>query len=104
MVNEGRSDPAVLTFSDVAVMLGISVDDVHFLHHLGRLMPRNVWAVSAPTFDMNAVERCRKWLAEQTAEPETVLTRLRAERNAELTSPDGLVRPDSVGRLEHLRT
>jgi hypothetical protein len=92
-----RGDGAVLRFRDVAAVLGVSVDDVHFLHHLGLLKPRDVWAVSAPTFDWAAVERCRRWLAEQALGPEAAIARLRSERDAELTSPDGLVPPARVG-------
>ena len=90
-------DDAVLSFRDVAAELGITVDDAHFLHHLGLLRARDAWAVSEPTFDKAAVERCRNGLAEHAGESAAVIARLRSERNAGLISPDSLVAPDQVG-------
>lgn len=87
----------MLRFGDVATELGVSVDDAHFLHFLGALPARDAWAVSGPTFDRAAVERCRRWLADQEQGPAAVLARLRAERHAEPISPDGLVSPAGAG-------
>jgi hypothetical protein len=88
---------AVMTFDDVTHILGVSLDDAYFLEQIGVLRPRNVWALSPPTFDQAAVERCRSWLAGQAQEPGGLIARLRAEHDAEMINPDGLVRPDRVG-------
>jgi len=97
MPHETQPSGTVLSFADVAHLLDVPIDDAHFLHHLGVLKARNVWALSAPTFDQTAVQRCREWLQEQALEPGPLIARLRAERGADLIDPDDLVPPDRLG-------
>ena len=87
----------VLTFRDVASRLGVTVEDAHLLRQLGLLRPRDMWAVSTATFDEEAVEQCRAWLARQAQPAEFILAQLRAEHGAELLDPETLIRQEDVG-------
>lgn len=86
-----------LTLGDAARLLDLPVEDARFLRQLGALRVRDAWALSEPTFDRAAVERCRRWLEEQAQAPPELIARLRREKGAELINPEGLISPGSVG-------